>query len=88
MYDATEKYDPKGRMPKYSISHVKRGDLVLAEVQVTRYRDQDDGTPEADRWKWQQWVAQLALMRLSVLHVTERKTNVNGARNHDDEFEF
>ena len=75
-------------MPKYSVHDVKRGDLVLAEVQVTRYRDQEEDTPETERWNWQQWVAQLALMRLSVLHITERQLNLNAPKNHDDEFEF
>lgn len=66
----------KAKMPKYDVSDLKKGDIVLVEMYVTRWAIKDDteGVPvdKAKRFKrtktWKKWNVEFRLDAMSVLY--------------------
>jgi hypothetical protein len=58
-------------MPKYDIQNVKRGDIVIAELRLTRYRENPDNIPPEQKWDWIYWTCRFTLLRLSLLHIAK-----------------
>ncbi len=76
-YDALESYKAKNKMPKYAVSEIKTGDIVLIEASIIRWPIRNTpvaggGTPPSPqkfvRPVWKKWTAEFKLECLSVVY--------------------
>ena len=63
VYDAREVFASKSEMPYYSVTDLKKNDLVLLETKLTKYRVQ--GT---DKTKWNHQCVQFEMLAISLLY--------------------
>lgn len=63
VYDAREVFTSKSEMPYYSVTNLKKNDLVLLETKLTKYHVQ--GT---DKMKWNHQYVQFEMLVISLLY--------------------
>lgn len=94
VYDALDKFKGKAQMAKYNVGELKKGDIVLVEMYVTRWaiKDGSVGKTEVDKAKrfkknqvWNKWNVEFRLDAMSVLYPGS-DYEAGGAR-ADEDFE-